>query len=425
MINESTRMTDVDYSEKAVLSVAIKYPEKRRDIRLKPEHFADKRHAAILEAIVSNPHFAENDLLSMAVKDSKKYGGFEFANDIANFPLPTRLTFKTDQMDVYRLYKHREISKLVDEYKAAPTDEAALEISGKIIRLNQFDINGDSAKIDVMSEILDDMHNPKSNRVIPTGFKELDHLITGFEDGQLNVVAARPSIGKTAFAIELGKNLATEENQVVFCSMETRERNITERILANIAKVPLVKFKNPSRDMNQDEMDRVLAAMDVYNKMNLRVMEKPKMTPNEIRGIANSLSEAEHGIIIIDYLQLMQSDSKHNSKYEEVSHISRELKIIVQEFENITIVAIAQLNRSVEQRQDKRPMMSDLRDSGGIEQDSNMIMMLYRDDYYYKPEEQDAEPGAPSTMDVIVAKSKDGATGTAQLKFYKTIQRLY
>lgn len=422
MIDEM-RLRDVEYAEKMVIARLLRWPELRRGLRLSPEHFQDNRHAAIIESLIDTPDFSNEHLMTMAIRDKKRYGDRHFVQVLMEFPIPSKHGLGNDQFSVYNFFKEREILKMTQEYIASPSDELALELSGRIRELDQFDLHKDSLKLDTLSDIWDDLNNTTETPVVPTGFKSLDLLIGGFEDGQLNVVAARPSIGKTALALQLGSQLAEGNNQVTFCSMETREKNLTQRILANIAKVSLSKFKNAARDMNKDEMERVIDAMSVYNDMNLRIVEKPKMSPKDIRGIANKMNEAEHGFIIIDYLQLMHSDKKHKSKYEEVSDISRDLKVITQEFKNISIIAIAQLSRGVEQRQDKRPMMSDLRESGQIEQDANMIMMLYRDDYYHPSD--NPKPGAPSDLDVIIAKNKDGDIGTVKLEYYKNIQKIY
>src|SRR5699024_8628685 len=384
---DDLRLTEVEYHEKMVIARLLKWPELRRDLKLQPKHFQDDRHAAVVEALINNPNLTDADLMTDAIREKSKFGGNQFVNLLLNFPVPSKHGLGNDQYQVYDFFKKRQISKMAEDYQADPSNELALEMSGRIQELNHFEVHEDGSKLEIMSEILDDLHNVNETPATPTGFKSLDSLIGGFEDGQLNVIAARPSLRKTALALQLGKQLVKDNNEIVFCSMETREKNLTQRLLANIAKVSLSKFKNAARDMNVEEIDRVKDAMSVYHKMNLKIVEKPQISPSEIHGIANSMSDAEHGFIIIDYLQLMHSDKKHNSKYEEVSQIYRELKVITQEFKNITIIAIAQLNRG-EQRQDKRPMMSDLRASGGIEQDASMIMMLYRDDYYHESKDK-------------------------------------
>lgn len=231
-------------------------------------------------------------------------------------------------------------------------------------------------------------------------------------------------MGKTAFALQLGDNLQKiDDTEVVFCSIESTEKNMTHRLLSSIAMVDLRKFKDPYNRMTDDDIEKVMLASDKYYNADFRIEEHIRLTPNKVRQIANTIPHDKTGFIIIDYLQLMESDERINGDYERISEVSRELKIITQEFPNIVLIPLAQVNRGTESREDKRPMMSDIRNTGNIEQDANMIMMLYRDDYYNPTDELD--PNAPSILEVIVRKNKDGGLGTAELGFYKSIQKIY
>ena len=209
----------------------------------------------------------------------------------------------------------------------------------------------------------------------------------------------------------------------MICSLETHEKSLTRRLLSNISRVDLHKFKDPYERMTTDEIQRVLEAINVYHDLPTRIRVESKFTPNNIRQIARTADPKQKTFIIIDYLQLMKTDGRPNTRFDEVSEISRELKMIAQEYPHISIIALSQLSRAVESRNDKRPMMSDLRESGQLEQDANIIMMLYRDDYYNPPE--DINPKSASPLEVIVAKNKDGMVGTAELDFYKNIQKIY
>src|SRR5699024_8477430 len=213
-----------------------------------------------------------------------------------------------------------------------------------------------------------------------TGFNGLDNIISGFEKNQLNVVAARPSMGKTAFGLELSKNLAESGAEVVFVSIESKHKNIAQRLLASIAKVDLYKFKDPINRMSKEEMQSVTDAMTIYNNMSLTIREESYMTPNTLRQIINSYPEDKDVFVVIDYLQLMRVDGNSKGEYEDLTDVSWQLKMITQKYDNVTLIPMAQLNRGVESRNDKRPNMSDLRGSGQLEQDASMIMMLYRDD---------------------------------------------
>lgn len=423
MASDLTRIDDVSYFEKMVLARALKFPEVRKDLGLETEHFSDDRHKALYEELKGNIGFTETDYLDKAIRESNTFGGFDFAEFIMNLPVPSKHGIKNDQMQVYEFYKKREINKVMNAYQETPGDDMAEEMTQSIERLNAFKIEEENRKLDVLSNIREKLYSTKSAPIYKTGFSKLDDIIDGFEPQQLNVIGARSSVGKTAFALQLGINLTADDTEVIFCSVETTEMNVTERILSNISKVDLRKIKNPAQLMSNDEIERVIEAMDIYYNMNLRVEEKAPLTPSMVRRMAKNIPADKHGFIIIDYLQLMNADVKTNSEYEMISNVSREVKLITQQFPNVTIIPLAQVNRGTEQRQDKRPMMSDIRNSGQIEMDSSQIIMLYRDDYYNK--EDVTDPNSPVTLEAIVVKNKDGGLGTAELDFYKQIQKIY
>ncbi len=420
MTIDNLKISDVAYFEKMLLAKALKHPAERKKLRLQEKHFEDEKHGIIYSKLMNDLTVEPEDLLTESVRNPEKFGDYEFIRGIINFPIPTIHGILNDQIQVYEFYKQRVVKSKIEEYNEKPTSERAIEISKTVDSLEEFNLEGNDSKINVLSDIMDDLYGENQSSVIRTGFNALDNIISGFEPQQLNVVAARPSMGKTAFALGLAINLAMQGNEVLFLSLESTEKNITQRILSNIAKVDLYKFKKPQDRMSEKEIERVIEAMDVYNKLPIKVVEQAKLTPNILRRMINNMPDDAHCFVMIDYLTLMESDSKHNSRYEEVTNVSRELKKITQAMPNVTMIALAQLNRGVDQRQDKRPMMSDLRDSGQIEQDSSMIMMLYRDDYENNEVKTDK-----STLEVIVRKNKDGGLGTAELDFYKSIQKLY
>lgn len=423
MTIEEMNLTDVEYFEKMLLARALKFPTQRNKLKLAPEHFDNEQHSIIYTKLSNDMNVTAEDLLTDSVRNPEKFGDYEFIRAIVNFPLASEHGIENDQLQIYEFYKKRIIAETIKEYNKNPTSEQAVEVSRRIDELEKFDLKGTDTKINTLTDIMDDLYGENEQTITSTGFQKLDDIISGFEPQQLNIVAARPSMGKTAFALGLSEKLAKNGAEVVFLSLESTEKNMTQRLLSSIAKVDLYKIKMPSTRMSDAEIPKVIDAMDVYNNLPLRIEEHSKLTPNKVRRAANNITEGVQGFILIDYLQLMYSDSKQNGRYEEVSNISRELKAIVQDMPNITIIALSQLSRAIEQRNDKRPMMSDLRESGQIEQDANTIMMLYRDDYYNVPENID--PTAPSPLEVIVVKNKDGGLGTAELDFYKSIQKIY
>ncbi|SDK42351.1 replicative DNA helicase [Jeotgalicoccus aerolatus] len=413
------------YFEKLVLAKLIKFPELRNEFMLEPIYFEDERHGNIANMIIRNQEFTYEDLLSSAVESPEVYGGYDFVNDIASIDIIDIVnprTFKKDQEKTLENYKLREIDKKIKEYQSAKSPETVQGINAEIQRLSKLAIDHNGKKTEVLKDMFESLFEDNSSPIIKTDFTNLDNLIDGIEMNQLNIIAARPSMGKTTFALQMAMNIQTDETEVIFCSAETTEKVVTRRILSNLSGVPLNKFKNPTALMTIEDIDKVTAAIGLYSKMNINIVDDAAFTPNKIRSLVQGMNDDTDKIVFIDYMQLMSSDNRKNNRYEEVSEISRELKILSNEIPNLTIIALSQLSRAVETRNDKRPNMSDLRESGQIEQDANMIMFLYRDDYYNRDEETDDNI---SEVEVIVGKNKDGPQGIATVTFYKDTQRMY
>lgn len=413
------------YFEKLVLAKLIKFPELRNVFMLEPIYFEDERHGNIANMIIRNQEFTYEELLSSAVESPEVYGGYDFVNDIASIDIIDIVnprTFKKDQEKTLENYKLREIDKKIKEYQSAKSPETVQGINAEIQRLSKLSIDHNGKKTEVLKDMFNSLFEENSTPIIKTEFNHLDLLIDGIEMNQLNIIAARPSMGKTTFALQMAMNIQNDDTEVIFCSAETTEKVVTRRILSNLSGVPLNKFKNPTALMTIEDIDKATAAIGLYSKMNINIVDDAVFTPNKIRSLVQGMNDDKEKIVFIDYMQLMSSDSRKNNEYEEVSEISRELKILSNEIPNLTIIALSQLSRAVETRNDKRPNMSDLRASGQIEQDANMIMFLYRDDYYNRDEETDDNI---SEVEVIVGKNKDGPQGMATVTFYKDTQRMY
>lgn len=414
------------YFEKLVLGKLIKFKELRSEFRLEPEYFEDKRHANIANMILRHPEFTYEELLSSAVESPDVYGGYDFVNDIASIEIIEIVnpkSFRKDQEKTLEHYKLREIDKKIQVYQAAKSPEKVQSINAEIDRLNKLTINDNGTKTEVLKDMFNSLFEEGSIPIIKTQFNDLDNVIDGIEMNQLNIIAARPSMGKTAFALQMAMNLQNDNTEVIFCSAETTEKAVTRRIISNLSGIPLNKFKDPTNLMTIDDIDKVTAAIGLYSKMNIKIFDNAIFTPNKIRALVQGMSADTEKVVFIDYMQLMQSDTKKSSSFDEVTDISRELKILSNEVPNLTIFALSQLSRAVEARNDKRPNMSDLRQSGQIEQDANMIMFLYRDDYYNRDEES-SNPNQ-SELEVIVGKNKDGPQGTANVTYYRDTQRMY
>lgn len=261
---------------------------------------------------------------------------------------------------------------------------------------------------------------------ISTGFKDTDRIIGGLKPGDFVVIGARPSMGKTAYvinsAINTAKSPLVEEGDVAaIFSLETLEEGILKRAAATIGNIDLHSMKTAGRSFTAEDWKKLQGAMGVLSKMDLEIFDKPGADIPFIRANVRDMVKRYEGrriIVFIDYLQLITGNPIHRgNRTQEVSEISRQLKLMAMELQ-VTIVALAQLSRGIEQRQDKRPMMSDLKESGSIEQDADIIQFLYRDDYY------DKETENANMLEVIIAKQRDGATGTVSLAFIKEFGKI-
>ncbi|MGZ4161283.1 MAG: replicative DNA helicase [Neobacillus sp.] len=258
------------------------------------------------------------------------------------------------------------------------------------------------------------MHNRVGDITgIATGFAELDRMTAGFQRNDLIIVGARPSVGKTAFALNIAQNVATktEENVAIF-SLEMGAEQLVMRMLCAEGNIDAQRLRTGS--LTDEDWGKLTMAMGSLASTGIFIDDTPGIRVNDIRSKCRRLKQ-EHGLgmILIDYLQLILGSGRSGeNRQQEVSEISRSLKQLARELQ-VPIIALSQLSRGVEQRQDKRPMMSDIRESGSIEQDADIVAFLYRDDYYDKESEN------KNIIEIIIAKQRNGPTGTVQLAFVK------
>ncbi|MDH4178632.1 MAG: replicative DNA helicase [Thermoleophilia bacterium] len=249
---------------------------------------------------------------------------------------------------------------------------------------------------------------------IPSGFRDLDRLTSGFQPGNLIILAARPSMGKSALALCAAANLGVRSGiPVALFTLEMSKAEVTQRLMCSEAKVESNRLR--SGKLAQDDWPRLTAACDKLMKAPIYVDDTGSITMMELRSKARRLKSREPrlGLIIVDYLQLMTSGSNPENRVQEVSQISRSLKVLARDLD-VPILALSQLSRAVEQRHDKRPILSDLRESGSIEQDADLVFFVYRDEYY-NGEESDQQ----GLAEVILAKHRNGPTDALKLSFLK------
>ncbi|WP_372735679.1 replicative DNA helicase [Nocardioides sp.] len=267
---------------------------------------------------------------------------------------------------------------------------------------------------EIMAGVLDEIEAIGNREAglygVPTGFADLDELTNGLHAGQMVIVAARPGAGKSTFALDLCRAASIHANMATaFFSLEMTRSEITMRLLSAEAKIPLNHIRNGN--MNDDDWNKLARKMGEVSSAPMFIDDSPNMTMMEIRAKARRLKQRHDlRLMVIDYMQLMTSGKKVESRQLEVSEFSRQIKLLAKEL-SIPIIALSQLNRGPEQRSDKRPMLSDLRESGSLEQDADMVVLLHRDDMYER------ESTRPGEADLIVAKHRNGPTRDITVAF--------
>ena len=253
---------------------------------------------------------------------------------------------------------------------------------------------------------------------VRTGFYDLDRMTAGLQKGDLIVLAARPSMGKTAFALNIAEHVAVQEGlPVLMFSMEMGASQLALRMVGSLGRIDQQGLRTGR--LKNDEWERLTEAVERLGQVQMYIDETPALTSAELRARARRMARqfGTLGLIVIDYLQLMSgSSSGDENRATEIGEISRGLKALAKELQ-CPVIALSQLNRSVESRNDKRPMMSDLRESGAIEQDADVIMFIYRDDYYDKASKE------PGVAEIVIGKQRNGPVGTVKLTFLKPLTR--
>ncbi|MGC3985286.1 MAG: replicative DNA helicase [Pseudorhodoferax sp.] len=309
----------------------------------------------------------------------------------------------------------RAVDKILDE-----AEQKIFNIGEEGARNKQGFQAMESLVVDLLDRVQEMADQQNEITGVPTGFYDLDRMTSGLQPGDMVVLAARPSMGKTAFAVNIAEHVALNEGlPVAIFSMEMGASQLAVRIVGSIGRVDQGHLRNGR--LTDDEWPRLTEAIEKLRNISLHIDETPGLSPSELRANARRLARqcGKLGLIVVDYLQLMSGSGggSDENRATELGEISRGLKMLARELQ-CPVIALSQLNRSVEQRPDKRPMMSDLRESGAIEQDADIIMFIYRDEYYTK--DACKEPGV---AEVIIAKQRNGPTGTVKLAFLRNLTR--
>lgn len=382
-------------------------------------------YLSMLELYKNNTNIDSVTLIDQLNKNKKleKVGGIAYITNLCNY-VPS---FK-NCVNYAKIVKEKSIQRKLFNAGNMITSLAteSKDINQTLAEAEKImiDISKDSSGDDSIQEPIDRMldtfkaleeryNNREEGKClgIDTGYKDLNKILGGFQKSDFIIIGGRPAMGKTAFALNLATKISAKFNKpVAIFSLEMSKQQLDERLLGALACVDLQKIREGN--LTDKEWEKLTQKFSILSNAPLYVNDEPYLTPQILKRRARRLKR-EKGIelIVIDYLQLMAGDRRTENKQQEVSEISRQLKLLARELD-IPIIALSQLSRGLEARQDKRPIMSDIRESGAIEQDADLVMFLYRDEYYNENTQD------KNIAEVIISKHRKGATGTVKL-FYK------
>lgn len=412
--------------EEAYVGALLLDGELAKESTIKPEQLYMSRLRMLLAAIQrlcckGEPIDPVSVVHEVGLDHVESIGGISYATDLAA-SVPTTANIKHYEKLIQEYDQKRKtakVARLIQE-KVQGEDISSVLKSGieELVKLEEGLVGeelGDisSGLIDLYAESGKDQGEVTG---ISSGFRRWDRLTGGLQESELIVIGARPSMGKTAFALNLALTAARYDVAIIF-SLEMSKEQLLKRAVGLAGHISSVKMRNPRRSFEEADWMKLTGAMGMLSEANLHIFDKPSMDIGymwaKVRKLRREYGAGKRFLVIIDYLQLIVGDAKHRSNRQaEISEISRMLKILARECQ-VSVAALSQLSRGVENRQDKRPILSDLRESGQIEQDADVIAFLYREDYYQK------ETIHPNIVEVILAKQRNGPIGTIRLTFDK------
>lgn len=398
-----------DFLEQSLLGTMLEHNYLILDSQLTLDMFFDQNHRALFAmmrelALENHPV----DFFSLDARYKKDIQiGMPYITELIRFSNPEKFDgYVQLQRDIWREKKKKQI--------LVQATESDWKIPQIIQQLDETQLNGDVHDTTVMQQLIDMYERPLMEQTIPglivPHIKDLAALIDGFRPGEVTILAARPSMGKTDVMNNLALYAGWNNHLPIIFSLEMSTPTLLDRFIATAGNYPRLKMRNPKQYFNEQQIKNWPLALERILKANLHIDDRSQLTIAQIRAQARRIIRQQEGcapIIFIDYLQIIKSDNDQDFSAIATSKISRSLKQMAKEL-NCPVVCLSQLNRNVESRGNKRPMMSDLRDSGSIEQDADIIIFLYRDSYY-----KDEQTENLDLLELIIAKNRNGPTGTA------------
>lgn len=413
----------LDNSEQALLSCLIKKGDLIKEVALTPDYFDYLPNVKIFEAMrrLENKDIPI-DIVSLTAELGQEIifiGGTNYLSDIYSI-ITHEENIKTYEQYVLEEFKIRRTKELTQQLGEVNGPKDIDKLQSVIAEVNELLEQGQYSEFNLIQTLVDLNDDVETEREgingIPTGFTDLDNLLDGLGEEELIILGARPSVGKTAFALGITTNVCLKNEFVDFFSLEMSDKSLLTRMICSIGNINSMKIKNAKKRFDSNDWTSYRKAQGIVSgfKNSLAIYDKSKVTVQEIRSkVKQSIRKFpnKRHLVVIDYLTLVQGSGRRE-RHLEVGEITRNLKRMARDLK-VPVILLAQLSRAVEQRQDKKPMLSDLRDSGEIEQDADKILFLHRDDYY------DKETENKNIIEIITSKNRNGSLGTVQLRFDK------
>ncbi|WP_078550480.1 replicative DNA helicase [Litchfieldia alkalitelluris] len=399
-------------AEKAFLGSLMKAGYLIKDTVISPDQLESTVHQELMRRMVELSHAGKNsDLVSLStLPDLEAFGGISYLSELLSYADIEKFEIIEEIIiDVWKEREKRNILKLAGVHNW----EIARVIT-ELDKINQVKTNDHTSIQQALAVMYEaPWEDPEAVVSAPSGIKKLDEVTGGFQDGEVTILAARPSMGKSDVMLHLAKSAGWANYVPIIFSLEMPEKLLTTRLIASTGEFNRVKMRDPKKWLTQSQKDTWGDVMTNLSETNIQIYDRAGQKVGEMRAKTRKVMNTypnKKPIILIDYLSLIQSSQFYGGNaHLQITEISRELKTFAKDFV-CPVICLAQLNRSVESRANKRPMMSDIRESGSVEQDADVILFLYREKYYDKGSDN-------SSLEIIVSKNRNGPVGTIKVKY--------
>ncbi|HZH59040.1 MAG TPA: DnaB-like helicase C-terminal domain-containing protein [Metabacillus sp.] len=399
-------------AEKAFLGSLMKAEYLLKDTVIQPEQLESTRHKELMQRMVKLNRTGKNfDLISLTtLPDLESFGGMSYLSELESFADPEK--FEGLEKLILDLWKEREKRNILNI--ATMNDWEIAKVIAELDKINQAKMDDHTSLEEALSTIYEaPWEDQPFSKGITTGIRKLDEMTGGFQNGEVTIIAARPSMGKTDVMLHFAKTSGWAGYLPLIFSLEMPQKLITSRLIASTGGINRRKMRDPKRMLSENQKNKWSDIIGELNETSMHIFDSAGQTIAEMRAKTRKLINQfpnRKPILFIDYLTLIQSSESYGGNaHLQVTEISKSLKTMAKDFD-CPVICLAQLNRSVESRANKRPMMSDIRESGSVEQDADIILFLYREAYYEKESEN-------RSLEIIVSKNRNGPVGSINVNY--------